>query len=169
VAGPHTIGVVLAVRGGWARDRRCLAGVHFGPTGARGTGEIGIAGAAAAIADVVFQATGRRIRSVPVTIDRPDGKAARPASGSRSLAARRVLAPGPAQQAGERSAFRGIGIPGASGSARVVAAPTLIGWLPLVPLGGKLAARASTRRGIIKPAIPAAPAGRRRASPGLRT
>jgi len=53
--------------------------------------------------------------------------------------------------------------------ARLVPAPTLIGWLPLIPLGGKLAATASTRRGIIKPDIPAAPAGRRSASPGLRT
>src|SRR6516164_6726054 len=30
VTGPHTIGVVLAVRGGGARDRRCLAGSQQG-------------------------------------------------------------------------------------------------------------------------------------------
>jgi hypothetical protein len=53
--------------------------------------------------------------------------------------------------------------------ARGVPALTLIGWLPLIPLGGKLTATANSRRGIIKPTIPAAPAGRRRASPGLRT
>ena len=71
VTGPHTIGVVLAVRGGRARDRRCLAGTHFGPTGAKGTGEIGVAGTAAVIAHAVLQATGRRIGSDPVTIDQP--------------------------------------------------------------------------------------------------
>ena len=48
-----------------------MADTHFGPTGAKGTSEIGIAGTAAAIANAVFQATGRRIRSVPATIDQP--------------------------------------------------------------------------------------------------
>jgi xanthine dehydrogenase YagR molybdenum-binding subunit len=42
---------------------------HFGPTGAKGIGEIGIVGTAAAIANAVFHATGRRIRSLPITID----------------------------------------------------------------------------------------------------
>jgi xanthine dehydrogenase YagR molybdenum-binding subunit len=37
--------------------------------GARGIGEIGITGAAAAIANAVFHATGKRIREVPITAD----------------------------------------------------------------------------------------------------
>jgi xanthine dehydrogenase YagR molybdenum-binding subunit len=42
---------------------------HFGPTGTKGIGEIGIVGTAAAIANAVFHATGRRIRSLPITLD----------------------------------------------------------------------------------------------------
>ena len=37
------------------------------PDGAKGIGEIGIAGTAAAIANAVHHATGRRIRDLPVT------------------------------------------------------------------------------------------------------
>lgn len=40
------------------------------PLGARGVGEIGITGAAAAIANAVFNATGRRIRDLPITLDK---------------------------------------------------------------------------------------------------
>jgi xanthine dehydrogenase YagR molybdenum-binding subunit len=40
------------------------------PLGARGVGEIGITGAAAAIANAVFHATGRRIRDLPITLDK---------------------------------------------------------------------------------------------------
>lgn len=40
------------------------------PMGARGIGEIGIAGVAAAIANAVFNATGRRIRDLPLTPDK---------------------------------------------------------------------------------------------------
>lgn len=40
------------------------------PMGARGIGEIGITGAAAAIANAVFHATGRRIRDLPITLDK---------------------------------------------------------------------------------------------------
>jgi xanthine dehydrogenase YagR molybdenum-binding subunit len=36
----------------------------------KGIGEIGITGAAAAIANAVFNATGRRIRSLPITPDK---------------------------------------------------------------------------------------------------
>jgi xanthine dehydrogenase YagR molybdenum-binding subunit len=36
----------------------------------KGLGEIGIAGVSAAIANAVYHATGRRIRSLPITIDR---------------------------------------------------------------------------------------------------
>ena len=40
---------------------------NFGPLGARGVGEIGITGTAAAIANAIHHATGRRIRRLPVT------------------------------------------------------------------------------------------------------
>jgi xanthine dehydrogenase YagR molybdenum-binding subunit len=40
------------------------------PMGARGLGEIGITGTAAAIANAVFNATGRRIRELPITLDK---------------------------------------------------------------------------------------------------
>jgi len=40
------------------------------PLGAKGVGEIGLVGIAAAIANAVHHATGRRIRSLPITIDR---------------------------------------------------------------------------------------------------
>jgi xanthine dehydrogenase YagR molybdenum-binding subunit len=40
------------------------------PTGTKGVGEIGLAGIAPAIANAIFHATGRRIRSLPITIDR---------------------------------------------------------------------------------------------------
>ena len=40
------------------------------PLGAKGLGEIGIVGVAAAIANAVFHATGRRIRDLPITLDK---------------------------------------------------------------------------------------------------
>jgi xanthine dehydrogenase YagR molybdenum-binding subunit len=40
------------------------------PMGARGIGEIGITGTAAAIANAVFNATGRRVRDLPITLDK---------------------------------------------------------------------------------------------------
>jgi xanthine dehydrogenase YagR molybdenum-binding subunit len=40
------------------------------PMGSRGIGEIGIVGAAAAIANAVYHATGRRVRSLPITPDK---------------------------------------------------------------------------------------------------
>jgi xanthine dehydrogenase YagR molybdenum-binding subunit len=43
---------------------------NFNPVGARGVGEIGITGVAAAIANAVYHATGRRIRDLPVTMDK---------------------------------------------------------------------------------------------------
>lgn len=42
----------------------------FNPMGARGMGEIGITGTAAAIANAVFHATGKRVRDLPITIDK---------------------------------------------------------------------------------------------------
>jgi CO/xanthine dehydrogenase Mo-binding subunit len=40
------------------------------PIGSKGLGEIGIVGVSAAIANAVYHATGRRIRSLPITIDK---------------------------------------------------------------------------------------------------
>lgn len=40
------------------------------PLGAHGIGEIGITGAAAAIANAIFHATGKRIRDLPITLDK---------------------------------------------------------------------------------------------------
>jgi xanthine dehydrogenase YagR molybdenum-binding subunit len=40
------------------------------PLGARGLGEIGITGAAASICNAVFHATGKRIRDLPITLDK---------------------------------------------------------------------------------------------------
>jgi xanthine dehydrogenase YagR molybdenum-binding subunit len=40
------------------------------PAGVKGLGELGLCGAAAAIANAVFNATGRRIRSLPITPDK---------------------------------------------------------------------------------------------------
>jgi xanthine dehydrogenase YagR molybdenum-binding subunit len=42
----------------------------FNPMGARGMGEIGITGAAAAVANAVYHATGRRVRDLPITLDK---------------------------------------------------------------------------------------------------
>ena len=38
--------------------------------GARGVGEIGITGTGAAIANAIFNATGKRVRELPVTLDK---------------------------------------------------------------------------------------------------
>jgi xanthine dehydrogenase YagR molybdenum-binding subunit len=42
---------------------------RFSPIGIKGLGEVGIIGVSAAIANAVYHATGRRIRSLPITID----------------------------------------------------------------------------------------------------
>ena len=42
----------------------------FNPMGARGMGEIGITGIAGAIANAVFHATGKRVRDLPITLDK---------------------------------------------------------------------------------------------------
>ncbi len=42
----------------------------FSPLGARGIGEIGITGAAAAVANAIYHATGKRVRSFPITPDK---------------------------------------------------------------------------------------------------
>jgi xanthine dehydrogenase YagR molybdenum-binding subunit len=43
---------------------------HVNPLGVKGIGEIGITGSAAAVANAVFHATGKRIRDYPITLDR---------------------------------------------------------------------------------------------------
>jgi xanthine dehydrogenase YagR molybdenum-binding subunit len=43
---------------------------HVSEVGAKGCGEIGITGASAAIANAVFHATGKRIRDLPITVDK---------------------------------------------------------------------------------------------------
>ena len=40
------------------------------PIGARGMGEIGITGIAAAVANAVYHATGKRVRDLPITMDK---------------------------------------------------------------------------------------------------
>jgi xanthine dehydrogenase YagR molybdenum-binding subunit len=39
------------------------------PVGIKGLGEVGIVGVSAAIANALYHATGRRIRSLPITIE----------------------------------------------------------------------------------------------------
>ena len=43
---------------------------RFNPLGSRGIGEIGITGAAAAIANAIYNATGKRVRDLPITLDK---------------------------------------------------------------------------------------------------
>jgi xanthine dehydrogenase YagR molybdenum-binding subunit len=43
---------------------------YVSPMGAKGVGEIGIVGSAAAIANAVFDATGVRVRDLPITLDK---------------------------------------------------------------------------------------------------
>jgi xanthine dehydrogenase YagR molybdenum-binding subunit len=40
------------------------------PMGIKGVGEIGIVGVAAAIANAVYHATGKRVRDLPITLDK---------------------------------------------------------------------------------------------------
>jgi xanthine dehydrogenase YagR molybdenum-binding subunit len=41
--------------------------LNFNPIGARGVGELGITGVSAAVANAIYHATGRRLRSLPIT------------------------------------------------------------------------------------------------------
>lgn len=43
---------------------------YFGPTGAKGIGELGIIGVPAAIGNAIYNATGRRLRGLPFTADK---------------------------------------------------------------------------------------------------
>ena len=42
----------------------------FNPVGVRGIGELGTVGVAAAIANAVYNATGLRVRELPITLDK---------------------------------------------------------------------------------------------------
>ena len=44
--------------------------LKFNPIGSRGIGEIGITGAAAAVANAIYNATGKRVREYPITPDK---------------------------------------------------------------------------------------------------
>lgn len=44
--------------------------VNINPTGAKGMGEVGIIGSAPAIANAIYNATGKRLRSLPITPDK---------------------------------------------------------------------------------------------------
>jgi len=44
--------------------------LHVSPMGAKGIGEIGITGSAAAIANAIYHATGKRVRDLPITPDK---------------------------------------------------------------------------------------------------
>ncbi len=43
---------------------------HLNPMGTKGIGEIGVVGTAAAIANAVYDATGVRVRDLPITLDK---------------------------------------------------------------------------------------------------
>jgi xanthine dehydrogenase YagR molybdenum-binding subunit len=43
---------------------------HMADLGARGIGEIGIVGAPAAVGNAIFHATGKRVRDLPITLDK---------------------------------------------------------------------------------------------------
>jgi xanthine dehydrogenase YagR molybdenum-binding subunit len=57
---------VAAIDAAWLDE----ADSRVNPMGARGIGEIGIVGAAAAIANATYDATGIRVRDLPLTPDR---------------------------------------------------------------------------------------------------
>jgi xanthine dehydrogenase YagR molybdenum-binding subunit len=48
--------------------------LHVNPMGSKGVGEIGIVGTAAAVANAVYNATGVRVRDLPITPARLVGK-----------------------------------------------------------------------------------------------
>jgi xanthine dehydrogenase YagR molybdenum-binding subunit len=51
---------------------------HINSLGAKGIGEIGITGVGAAIANAVYHATGKRIRDLPITLDKVMAQEAAP-------------------------------------------------------------------------------------------
>jgi xanthine dehydrogenase YagR molybdenum-binding subunit len=66
------------------------------PMGARGVGEIGITGTAAAIANAVYNATGKRVRDLPITLDKlqsDDRRRTPAAASSRSSGPASITSP----------------------------------------------------------------------------
>lgn len=43
---------------------------HVNPLGVKGIGEIGITGVGAAVANAIYNATGKRVRDLPITLDK---------------------------------------------------------------------------------------------------
>ncbi len=43
---------------------------HVNPLGAKGLAELSLAGVAPAVANAVYHATGRRVRGLPITLDK---------------------------------------------------------------------------------------------------
>ena len=70
------------------------------PIGIKGLGEIGIVGVSAAIANAVYHATGRRISSLPITVEQLLGPGAQP--GRVSVSAQRPGHQHQRQQLGRR-------------------------------------------------------------------
>ncbi len=67
---PQAAPVALHVNG---RAYRLELGEHedkANPLGAKGLGELGIVGAAAAVANAVYNACGVRVRDLPITFDK---------------------------------------------------------------------------------------------------
>jgi xanthine dehydrogenase YagR molybdenum-binding subunit len=54
--------IFLSIRG--------MTNPHISPIGARGIGEIGVTGMAAAITNAIYNATGKRVRDLPITPDK---------------------------------------------------------------------------------------------------
>ena len=58
----------------WTYPRLMLSGrifpIRIRPMGARGIGEIGITGVGAAVANAVYNACGKRVRDLPITLDK---------------------------------------------------------------------------------------------------
>ena len=72
IMNPSPRRVPRAGASGCAGDRRDLDR-HPGPSrpvGARGIGEIGITGVGAVVANAIFNATGKRVRDLPITLDK---------------------------------------------------------------------------------------------------
>jgi len=55
------------------------------PMGARGIGEIGITGVGAAVANAIYNATGKRVRDLPITLDKVRARSA--CAGARQASA----------------------------------------------------------------------------------
>jgi hypothetical protein len=85
--GPHKKENVAPVRGKWKGDVAHVGGIQWGTrrtredksrairvgavfVKAKGVGELGICGVAAAAANAIYNATGVRVRDYPVTLDK---------------------------------------------------------------------------------------------------